>query len=382
MLDRLTIDRLRGWDTGAYPVLSVYLGLGPDLDELRSISARLKSMLRPIRELADSGELGAEGSRSLRSDIEAAVDGADRLGGDLGRGAALFLCKAAGLAERISLPARVRDRAVVDPTPYLGPLEAMLDHFPKYCAVVADRRTASIYRFFMGELEAWEQIGEEEIRKENYGGFSGYEERGARGHAEAVARRLFRAAAARVADLARAGEFELLTVGGNQVNVDALLTELPSDVRSRLAGTFVVDPRTTTPSDVLERCREVAGDYDRKSAEAEVQALMDAAGSGGKAVLGLDRVLDAANQRAIDRLIVNATEAPPGVRCTICGWLAYSGSLCAVCGEATIPVADLLDTVAESTRADGGSVRYVLEETPIRPAQVGALVRFPVAGLG
>lgn len=381
MLDRPTIDRLREHDTGEHPVLSVYLGLGPDLDELRSISARLKSMLRPLRELAETEELGPEESRGLRADLDEAVGMAEKLGGDLGRGVAFFLCRGAGLAERLSLPERVRDRAVVDPDPYLGPLEAMLDHFPRYCSVVADRRTASIYRFYMGELEAWEQIGEEEVRKENFGGFSGYEERGARGHAEAVAQRLFRTVASRVAELLRDDAFDLLAVGGNQANIDAFLAELPADVAVRLAGTFVVDPRTTRPPDVLERCREVAAEHDRRLDEAEVQSLMDAAGAGGKAVVGLDRVLDAANQRAIDRLFVSATESTPGVRCTLCGWLAHSGSLCPACGEATIAVADLVDAVAEAARGDGGSVRYVLADTPLRPAQVGALVRFPVAGL-
>jgi hypothetical protein len=44
-------------------------------------------------------------------------------------------------------------------------------------------------------------------------------------------------------------------------------------------------------------------------------------------------------------------------------------------------VADLIDSVAERTRADGGTVRYVLGETLLSDAQVGALVRFPVADI-
>jgi len=44
-------------------------------------------------------------------------------------------------------------------------------------------------------------------------------------------------------------------------------------------------------------------------------------------------------------------------------------------------VADLFDAVAEQVRADGGSVRYLLAETPLVEMEIGATVRFAVAGL-
>lgn len=288
----------------------------------------------------------------------------------------MFLCREAGLDDRVVLPAPVRDRAVVDASPYLGPLEAMLDQFHRFCAVVVDRRTASIYRFWMGELEAWEVLGEEEVRKDNYGGFSGYEERGVRRRAGVVARRLFKAAAERVALLSRAGEFDLLMVGGTPKNTSAFLAEVPSDVS--VAGFFAVDPRTASPLDVRDRCREVAAAHDRRVDQSMISAVMDAAGAGDRGVLGLDRVLDAANQRAIDRLVINAADTVAGFTCPGCGWLSQTGGPCPVCGGAPRPVPDLVDAVAERARADGGTVRYVVGESPITPARVAAFTRFAV----
>jgi peptide subunit release factor 1 (eRF1) len=380
VLDRSTIDRLRDLDCGGSPVLSVYLNVGTDLGDLRTVPARLKAALRPIRDLTESGPLEAAAARSLKADLDAVLDTAASAASDRGGSMAMFLCDAAGVSERVSLPGPVRDRAIVDRTPYLGPLEAMLAHFRRYCAVVADRRTASIYRFGMGELEAWEAIGEEEVRKDNYGGFDGREERGVRAHAEVVARRLFQATADRVATLFRDGEFDLLMVGGNQANVDGVVAELAPDVKPHLAGTFVVDPGTTSPADVLAKCAECAAAHEDIAAAGEVAALLDAAGAGDRAVLGIDSVIAAANQRAIGRLIVGATGTESGVTCTDCGWLARRGSLCAFCGEATVPVPDLADGIAEKARADGSAVQYVLGETALGDAQVGALLRFPVSG--
>ena len=91
MLDRSTIDRLREMDAGGSPVLSVYLNVGTDLGDLRTVPARLKAALRPVRELADSESLGAAAARSLKADLDAVFDlaagaASDRGGSELDRG--------------------------------------------------------------------------------------------------------------------------------------------------------------------------------------------------------------------------------------------------------------------------------------------------------
>jgi peptide subunit release factor 1 (eRF1) len=380
LLYRSTVERLRGADTAGHPVVSVYLSLGPDRDQLRSITPRLKALAQPLREAA--GEWGEEAVRGVRRDLDRVVALAEQVSADRGRGTAFFVCSAAGLEEHIGLPGPVRDRAVVDTTPYLGPLEAMLAHFRRYCAVVADRRLASIYRFHMGSLESWEEMAEEAVRKDNYGGFAGYAEHASRRRAGEVARRHFRAVAVRLSALFRAGEFELLAVGGNQANIDGLVAELPSDLAAVLAGTFVVDPRSAAPAEIRDRCAALAQEHEGRADERLVADLMEAAGARGRGVLGLDRVLDAANQHAVDLLLLDAGETVPGAACPECGRLARSGGACPSCGVATRRVADLFDAAAEAVRATGGAVRYVLAPTPLARFEAGALVRFPVGGAG
>ena len=380
MLDRSTVERLRGADTSGRPVVSVYLGLGPDLEQLRSIPTRLKALTQPLREAA--ADWGEEAVRGIRQDLERVVAMADRVTADLGRGAALFVCSAAGLEEHIGLPAAVRDRGVLDAAPYLGPLEAMLAHFRRYCAVVADRRLASIFRFYMGRLESWEEMAEEPVRRRGFDGFAGPAEHRSQGRAGEVARRHFRRVAARLTELARAGEFDLLALGGHQANVDGLVAELPAELAAVLAGTFAVDPRSATPAEIRDRCDTVARQFEGRADEQMVAGLMDAAGARGRGVLGLDRVLDAANQHAIELLLLDAGGTVPGIACPSCGWLARSGAACPSCGAAARRVADLFDAAAEAARIGGGAVRYVLAATPLARVEAGALVRFPVASVG
>ena len=213
---------------------------------------------------------------------------------------------------------------------------------------------------------------------DNYGGFGGYEEHRVRGHAEEVARRLFRTVAERLVDLSRTGAFDLLAVGGNAANTAALVQELPSDVAARLAGTFVVDPSTATQADIRTACRRLAAEHDDRTdagAIAEVTAL---AASGGLGVIGLDNVIDAANLAAVRRLLVAAEDSVPGVSCETCGSIGRDGETCEVCGAATRAVADLVDALAGRVRATGGTVRYLLGPSALSGSIVGATLRYSV----
>jgi hypothetical protein len=377
VLDRSTLDRLRSVTPGDGYVVSVYLGHGPDLDELRSMPARLKTLLGEVRAAAeaDHGSVG----KALLHDLAEVQSMASELGDDLGRGTALFVSGHHGLREHIVLPIPVRDRIVIDPAPYVGPLQAMLDHFHHYAAAVVDRRGASLYRFHMGELQSWEEIAADEpIRKDNYGGFAGYSEQHVRAHAEEVAKRLYRTVAERIADLYRTGAFDLLAIGGNPTNTASLVGEIPGDVTEVLAGTFTLDTHTATPSEVRDHCRAIAAEYDRRADERDVAGLLDVALAGGRAAVGLDPVLVAVNRGAIARLLVAADVSEPGVACVACGALDRKADQCELCGGAMRPIADIVDGVAERARATGAAVRYVLGDSPLNEYAVGAVLRYVV----
>ncbi|NNK91068.1 MAG: hypothetical protein HKO87_01425, partial [Acidimicrobiia bacterium] len=237
----------------------------------------------------------------------------------------------------------------------------------------------SIFRFYGGELESWEEMAEEEIRKSNYGGFSGYEEHKNRNRADEVAGKFFKIVAGRLHDLLKENDFDLLLLGGPRQHVDGLHAAIHPDLDQRLAGTFTVDPATTTPANVAEYCEELAAAHDQGHEEALVERLFDTARSGGLAVLGLHRVLEAANQKAVDRVIIQAGRTSPGNQCSACSWLVdHDVASCPACGEDMRKVPDLLDALSDVVRASGGSVSNVLAETPLAEDEVGALLRYAV----
>ncbi|MEA3501906.1 MAG: hypothetical protein U9R47_03965 [Actinomycetota bacterium] len=376
MLDQASIDRLRLADTGGFPVLSVYVNLQPGAESLRGLPARIKDLLAQAEDSSES--LPRPQRLSAQEDIHTLSRDVGRFGTDLGHGVAVFRSHGAGLDVQVPLPGPVRDRAIVDVAPYLRPLEAMVEHYPRYCVAVVGRRLGSIFRFSQGELETWEEMRDEEIRKANYGGFSGYEEQRVRARADEVLTRHYRTVAGRLTDLKRSdGGYNLLIVGGSDSHIAGLLKALPPDVADLSAGTFVVDPGTMTPSTVLGHASRVAAEWEVMEESRIVADLFDAAASGRTAVLGLEQTCAAVNRRAVEVLYVQAERTTPGSVCTVCERVTCeTGSACPSCGGSLRSVPDVVDRLSESVRGAGGRVRHILNEGPLAEVEAGARLRY------
>ncbi len=384
MITRATIDRIREFRSDEFPVLSVYVDLPPNPADRNGIPARLKDLLRPIEERAKDAAAPREGRESLKADLEHAAGLAERLRHFEARAAAFFTCAAAGWAELLPLPVSVRDLAVVDDRPYLRPLLRILDEHHRFLVAVVDRRHASLYELYMDAIRELETIAGEEIRKKNFAGWYGLEEHRVRNRADEKARAHFRSVAIRLRERFEALHCEHVIVGGQTEIVDAFLPYLGSELRSRVAGRFVIDTHTLSPARVREACRAVERALEEREERDLVARIAAARAAGGLAALGLAAVLPAVSAGAVDVLAIHDAFAAPGVACSGCDWLGLSGSACPWCGSATRAVPDVVETAADMVLRDGGRVEHV-EHVPdavqLREHGVGALLRFqPTAG--
>jgi peptide subunit release factor 1 (eRF1) len=372
------LERLRAVENGQHPVLSLYLGLRPEIGELRSLPARLKELLAPMRATLDG--LPRPQAMSLRADIDSILAMTDRIGSDLGRGVAIFRSSGDGLDEYVSLPVSMRDRALVGVRPYLQPVDALLERLRPYAIVVVERGQSTFFRTQLGKVAPWGVIEDEALRKANYGGFAGYDERRTRAHADTLAQRHYRETAERLRTHLDAGRFELLAIGGSAEHIDGLVAELAPPVVERLVGTFTIDPHTMTSATVAPHYERLAAEHEQTHETEIVIDLMERHGNGRPAALGLAAVLEAVNQRAVDSLVLRGGPTLGGGRCTECGWLTEDdGGSCAVCGHAVVAVADLLDEMAVAVRAASGRVEHILGDAPMGEHRIGARLRFAVS---
>ena len=365
------IDRLARFESSDYPVLSVYLNRHP---EHASARPALCDLIKPLRDVPD---LDHDAQMSLRADLESIAGLAERIDAGKAPAVAVFACQGDGLFELIPLRARVWDTAKLSDRPYLRPLRA-IQPTGTAAVVVIDRRHACLYRWEETGVGLIEAIDATEEHKGNYGGFSGYEERGARSHAEAIEQRHFRQVAERLFEHHRDAPFDSVVVGGHEEMFERFLSALHPYLSERVIGTFVVDPHTMTESGIGDRVEALLRDSQVEGEETIAARVTETAGIGGRAVLGLPQVLEAVSAGAVDHIVVAGRFTKDGVMCPTCGRLERNGRDCSACGSAVVRTDDVVDVAMESVLRTGGRADQISVSSLLDRHGIGALLRYPI----
>jgi peptide chain release factor subunit 1 len=371
------VDRLLDFHSPDAPVLSLYAEIPVDPGELRGLESRVHSLLKPVRALADSDALGHYDRESLRADMAQVIEFAQQPRGLVGRAVTVIACHRAGLYEAFTLPRRVRDQAVVDATPYLRPLLALLDELRRYCVVVVERTRSQLFEFFADELEVVEEADPGVAKRRNGPVHSG-DERHAHHRAEQLTRHHYRQTAERIEEMRQRTGADLVVVGGHAETIAEFLPYLPPRLGTQVAGTFIVDPHTATPANVRDEAAAVVDAYERDEEVRGVEEALARAASRGLGAAGLARCLVAVNERAVELLLVHHDAQQPGRVSDNCGWLGLSGDDCPVCGHPLRETPDVIDDMAAAVVDAGGRVEHVHADTALADARVAAWLRFPL----
>jgi peptide subunit release factor 1 (eRF1) len=244
--------------------------------------------------------------------------------------------------------------------------------------LIADRAQA---RTFVSSANLLDEVGEPlvaDIGKSNYGGFAGYDEHVVRARAYEESARLWRSAGQRLLEVHQAKPFDYLAIGGHEESVEEVARSLHPYLERLPRESFTMDPGKITTQALRTEIETMDSDHRRQRQTALAGRVCDTAWGGGNAVLGLNRVLAAANTRAIEVLVVAGDFTRPGRVCGRCGRLSRSEQTCPVCGAITFEVDDLVAAAMDSVIESGGRVSQVSIASPLDTDGIGALTRFPV----
>jgi peptide subunit release factor 1 (eRF1) len=339
-----------------------------------SASAAITDLLKPIRAAADTMERSI--AKAVLRDCEHIQGLVPKIDAQTATGVAMFMSSTDDVHEVSFVDHGVWDHASIGPRAYLRPLRSRPRPL-RTGIVVADRRRCRIYLGDDGTVDPLGEALEADIGKSNFGGFAGYEEHGVRRRAEHETARMLKEAASRLLVAHQEQPLDALLLGGHQETLDELVPHLHAYLRALPVGRAVVDPHTLTLPELRRRVADHAvtlrATWQEEHARAAVEGVETGSGAAGTAAL-----LEAANARAIDRLLVAGLFEKPGVVCGACGWLARAGRTCAMCGSAAFEVEDVIGYLMEAVAAAGGAVDQLEIATPVDPHGVVGTLRFPM----
>lgn len=350
------IGRLMDFDAGRVKAITVYAdtrreGGGPKAfipivrDSLDGAAQRF--MDSPERTLA------FEESRAL---IDMALEDSSML---VGKGLALFACGPRGFFEAYTVDTPFTNRVVVARRPYVPPLGRLAETFDTHIIAQVHSDRATIYTAFLHRLWECVDIDSDVPGRSSVGGES--QARYQR-HRDEHVRRHLKAVADEISALVDEEQADRVLLFGSQEAVDRLYDLLPEPVRQRVLAREAMAADAGEP-DVRERTKEILHAHRDQQAEATLAELAARLATDERAVAGVDPVLNALWQRAVDSIVVARGLMSPVVQCVACGWMGVDGQplTCLSCGG-DVEIGTLGARVVRSARAQGASVLFIEDE--------------------
>jgi len=381
LLTQDRIAQLIAMPRGETPYVSLYLkGWGPHAER----RAVLKNLIRE-GEAQIEADTGWDDARKkvARQQLErarVAADGLVELMPPHGRGAhTIFVGD--GLQETISLPLDLRDRVVVDRSPYASPLSSLIDQYERYGVILADQRRARLFEVYLGVIEGWEEIQSEptaaSLEKKQRtptrttagtGGFHGLDERRIERHGENVVHQHLQTVSDRALARHRLRPFDRLIIAGPRETLPLLEGHLHSYLKQKVVAREEI-PLDVSKDEARKRILAVEARIEARKEHSMLDQVRDNLGSAGLGTAGLDDTLRALFFGQVRTLFVQDGLSLPGRECPECHFLFQRPQdelertptlvECPLCKRATVRVPDVIDEAVELAIMTGAQVEHV-----------------------
>jgi peptide chain release factor subunit 1 len=372
VLTEQAVRSLAGFKGEEAPVTSCYLDVdGSRFLRHQDYELELDRLLRQARARGNGDAATGSVAADLHRIEEYVKRGFDRSGV---RGLALFSCTAHGLWKVVPLPVPVRSEVVVNHSPYVRPLEAVLDEYQRFGVLLADRQRARMFVLELGELVEKDELFEQLPRHDDDGGT--WRKDHVRDHAAELAHQHLRHAADVAFHLFQEQPFDRLIIGAPEEIAGELARDLHPYLRDRLAARVSV-PIAASDDEVRQAAMDVHAAVEREQEAELVARLREAVGAGQRGVAGLGPVLQALVERRVDTLLVSHGFAEPGWRCGACEFVAMVGRQCPVCEGTMHQVDDVVEEAVEDALNQSCKVEICVDNADLDVlGRIGALLRY------
>jgi peptide subunit release factor 1 (eRF1) len=348
-------------------VVSLYL----DVDGRRHVRPKdyevhLDQMLRQAKERAN-GSTPVGDLQRIESHVKAGIDRSRT------RGIAIFSCMPKGLWQVIELPVPVRNQIVVNQTPQVKQLEAIVESHKSFGVLLADKQRARMFVFALGELVDKSELFDQLPRHDDDGG--NWDKDHVRDHSAAIAHQHLRRAAQVAFSVYQERPFDHLIVGAPDEIAHELERDLHSYLRERIAARISLATNASEAA-ITTAALEVEERIERDLEAALVARLREASGT-SSAVTGMEAIAKALSDRRIDTLIVSDSYEAEGWRCDGCMTIAVRGPVCRQCEQPMVRVEDLVEEAVEQTLLQAGHVVVCAANADLDVlGRIGALLRY------
>jgi stalled ribosome rescue protein Dom34 len=243
---------------------------------------------------------------------------------------------------------------------FLRPVVEVMDEHERYGVVLTDKQRARVFSVYMGEITEHSDLVSPTSQRTQTTGHDQIwsQKRQQRHHDQEVAVHAKRVVDA-LHELGLRSPYDRLIIAGPKEATLQVARVLPRRLHGKLFQTISLAV-TASPREVLERILEIQKGIEREQEVALVEGVLAELHSGGRAMVALAPVIEAANHGRVWKLVYAKGFSADGGECSGCGGYSnHQAGTCALCGGELGAVSGLIDRLSQGVLETGGQVEVV-----------------------
>jgi peptide chain release factor subunit 1 len=254
----------------------------------------------------------------------------------------------------------------------------IVDNYRRYAILLVGKDSARLFLVHLGEIEEYTEISSAGVPgKHKKGGWFSLSEKSYERHTDYHVE-LHLKDVLKELDSFLSGEYVgRILIGGSEEAVTKVKTMLPQTIAAKIIGTFQAE-MFANGKEILERAAPALRSFEEKEEAETIDDLLTRAMKNENAVIGIENVLNAAQEGRIMKLVILQDYTNTGLSCLNCGSLAVQElSSCPFCKGEMQRVNYIGDLVAQKAVEQGATVEVVSKNKKLEEAgKIGAFLRF------
>ena len=284
-----------------------------------------------------------------------------------------FVCWLIDFCEVYTLPVPVPNFARIDSSPFIRPLAELQDEYENYAVVVADNTMAKVYLVSSNIAKDDVSIKGNIKNSVKVGGWSQQRYKRRR---DKQLHHYAKDIASELLELDKTNSFNRVLMVGSKETLRSIRAAFPSQIAKKAIADKAID--LGKPEDFIES--ELCKLFAQQEIESE-QSLWSSIRNeflrNGLAVMGLEDVLQAAEQGRIEKALVDRGYKPSGIRCRSCEHLQIKPAPCTKCDSKDCFEVGLVNELVEILARTSAEIDFCDTIPELQEAgSIGALLRY------
>ncbi len=373
MLDREELKELASIGGKDKYCISLYLNTDPLFNTRGDYIVHFKNMIKNTIETMDKSVY-----KRLKEDIEKIENYVLMNKKIFKKGLALFSSSENNLWKEYHLNVPLKNDIIINSTPYIKPLIYILDNYQRYALLLVDKESARIFVVHLGEIVEYGEVHSEGIPgKHKKGGWFALSQNHYERHIDFHVGMHLKDVVNKFDTFISGKYIGRIIIGGSDEAVSMVKGMLNKNVLDKVIGTVRIE-MFAKPDEVLKKVQPIVSAYEKKKEEEDIETLIEKAMKNENAVLGLDNVLNAIQEKKVMKLVVMKDYKADGYGCVSCGYLSTQRfESCPYCKGMAEKINYISNLAGEMAIQQGALIEVVDENKKLLDAGgIGAFLRF------